>query len=62
MATITTLSKIKKGELFRFKGFKKVYLFEGGGPKRGYSMQAFDDISSFKSVKNNREIEIGFDF
>ena len=60
MATITTLSKIKKGEHFRFKGFKKEYLFEGGGPKRGWSMIAYDDIGDCKLVKKDREIEIDF--
>jgi len=31
MTTLSRFSMIKKGEFFRFKGKRKVYIFNGGG-------------------------------
>ena len=56
------LSKIKKGEFFRFPGQKKTYIFQGGGPVRGFEYIDTSDISSFKRTKTDREIEIGFTY
>lgn len=51
-------SDIRKGDVFSFPGKKKVYVFLGGGPKRGYVYQAYDDIGSCYSTKTNREVEL----
>ena len=43
----TTFSKIKKGEFFRFKGKKKVYIFDGKPNRDGkYAYHKFDDANS----------------
>lgn len=55
-------STIKKGEFFRFPGMKKVYIFNGGGPKRGFNYFPFDDVNDHKQTKTNRKIETDFDF
>jgi hypothetical protein len=55
-------SKIKKGEFFKFKGGTKVYMFDGGGKVRGFKYHNVDDISSSKTTKTDREIEIGFTY
>jgi hypothetical protein len=54
----TQFSKIKKGEIFHFKGKKKSYLFLGGGKVRGYKYQANDDINAHYSTKTDRIIEV----
>ena len=59
---ITTLSQLKKGTYFKFKGQKRVYIFDGGGPKKGFDYTAADDISDYKNMKKDKEIEIGFDY
>lgn len=56
------LSKIKKGEYFRFPGKKKVYIFNGGGKKKGFSYTAFDDINATYTTKTDRVIETDFEF
>ena len=56
------LSKLKTGEYFRFKGKKKVYVFEGGGKVRGFRYSAADDINDSHTTKTDREVEIGFTF
>lgn len=58
----TKFSKIKKGEYFRFDGKRKVYVFQGGGPKRGYCYSPTDDIFSELTTKTDRVVEIGFDY
>lgn len=58
----STFSKIKKGEFFRFPERKKVYLFGGGGSKRGYEYAPVDDVNDVKNTKTNRVIEIGFTY
>jgi len=67
----TKLSKIKKNELFRFVGRKKVYKYTGKerlynsvGDYRGwgYSYVEFDDISNQQTTLTDREIEIGFTY
>ena len=55
-------SKIKKGEYFRFKGGKKVYVFEGGGKVRGYNYYNTEDINDNHTTKTDRIIEIGFTY
>lgn len=62
MATETQFSKIKKGEYFRFPGKRKVYVFNGGGPVRGFKYEAENDINSEFTTKKNRIIETGFSF
>ena len=60
---ITTLSKLKKGDYFKFLGKKTVYIY-GGKPNRGfYSFCRFDDIwSSEREIKKNSQVEINFEF
>ena len=55
-------SLIKKGEVFKFPNGKKIYIFNGGGPVKGYNYVENDDISGFHSTKTDREIVIGFDY
>lgn len=67
---ITKLSKIKKGEYFRFVEKKTVYIYQGkvrlydkwGNYKKwGFSYVPFEDcLSSFKETGTDREIEINF--
>lgn len=56
------LSSLKKKEYFRFPGKKKVYVFDGGGPKKGFNYYAFDDVNAFYSTKTDRVVETDFDF
>jgi sortase (surface protein transpeptidase) len=62
MAAKKTLSKLKKGDIFRFIGKKKVYKYEGKDRKYGYSYQAMDDISASYNTKKDREIDVDFEF
>jgi hypothetical protein len=57
-----TLSSLKKGELFRFKGKKKVYIYDGGGKVRGFNYTGYDDISDFHSTKTDRAVDTDFTF
>lgn len=61
MLKSTTLSKIKKGEHFRFPGKTKVYLYTGRYAK-AYTYTSVDDISSGYRTKTDRTVEIGFTF
>lgn len=56
------LSKLKKGEYFRFEGKKKVYLFDGGGKVKGFKYHADDDFNTDYSTKSDRTVEIGFTY
>lgn len=67
----TKISKLKKGDFFRFVGKKKVYIYDGKvrmyskwGEYRGYGYSYIDadDISGFKETFTNRDVEIGFDY
>lgn len=58
----TTLSKIKKGEYFKFEKGKKVNVYEGGGKKRGFNYFSADDINDHHTTKTDRKIEIGFTY
>jgi hypothetical protein len=62
MATKSKLSKLKKGDFFRFEGKRKVYLFDGGGKVRGFRYYADDDISSDYTTKTDRKVETGFTY
>jgi len=62
MATQTQLSKIKKGEYFRFAGKKKVYKFEGGGKVKGYQYTSEQDINDTYTTKADKKIEINFTY
>jgi hypothetical protein len=67
---ITTLSKIKKGEYFRFTGKSKVYIYDGkvriydkwGSFKKwGFGYVPFDDcLRDYKQTGTDRKIEINF--
>jgi hypothetical protein len=56
------ISKLKKGEFFRFEGKKKVYRYAGKDKKRGFKYHADDDINTDYSTKTDREVEIGFTY
>lgn len=58
----TKLSKLKKGDFFKFAGEKKVYIFLGGGPVRGFEYTDFTDVNAFKRTKTNRAVDIDFTF
>jgi hypothetical protein len=59
---VSKLSKIKKGEFFRFVGRKKVYIFDGK-PNRGFfSYHKPEDHNSDYSTKQDKDIEIGFTY
>lgn len=60
--SLSKFSKIKKGELFKFEGKRKVYIFEGGGKVRGFKYSDFNDTSNFFTTKVDRKIQIGFYF
>jgi hypothetical protein len=60
--SISNLSKLKKGNFFRFEGKKKVYVFDGGGKIRGFRYHAFDDRNSDFTTKTDRKIEVNFTF
>lgn len=59
---IKKFSKMKSGELFKFPGQKTVYVFGGGGPKRGFRYWAFEDINNEKTTKTDRKAITGFTF
>lgn len=52
-----TLSMLKKGEYFSFVGYKKVYVYDGGGPVRGFNYHDADDINATHSTKTNRKVD-----
>lgn len=58
----TKLSKLKKGTYFRFKGKRKVYIFEGGGKVRGFQYSADNDINDSYMTRTDRVVEIGFTY
>lgn len=62
MAQYSKLSKIKKGEYFKFKGKKKIYIFDGGGQVRGFRYTGVNDINDHHSTKSDRAIEIGLTY
>jgi len=69
--TTTKLSKLKKGDIFRMEGGRKVYVYRGkirmysrwGEYKGwGYEYSAWDDISDYKETFSDKKVEIDFDF
>ena len=58
----TKISMVKKGDYFRFLGKKKVYIMEGGGPKRGWRYVCADDAFSEYATKTDRAVEIDFEY
>jgi len=50
----TKLSKLKKNDLFKFTGMKKVYIFNGG--KKVFKYTDYYDISGFKQTKTDRSV------
>lgn len=62
MVKESKFSKIKKGEVFRFKGKRKVYVFDGGGKVRGFRYTTYSDINDTHATKVDRVIELGFTF
>lgn len=61
MSKTTTLSKLKRGEYFRFPGTKKVYTYTGKA-KGHFTYEPADDISSGFATKADRAVEIGFTY
>lgn len=59
---ISKLSKLKKGEYFRFPGKKKVYVYDGGGAKTGFRYHSDNDINSDFKTKTDRKVEIDFTY
>lgn len=72
MAKKTKLSKLKKGEYFRFAGKKKVYTYEGKvrvydkwGTFKGWGFEftPHDDVwGGTRSQKSDSAVEIDFDY
>ncbi len=58
----TNLSKIKKGEYFRFETGKKINVYNGGGKKRGFNYFDADDINAHHTTKTDRKIIINFEY
>jgi hypothetical protein len=58
----TFLSKIKKGELFRFAGKKTVYVYDGKLTRGYFHYHKFDDYNDNKQTKTDRHILINFTF
>jgi len=50
----TKLSKLKKNDLFKFTGMKKVYVFNGGTKTFRYT--DYEDIAGFKQTKSDRSV------
>ncbi len=60
---IKKLSKLKKGEYFRFKGKKKVYTYGGKDRKYGYHYTPNNDIwGGGNYTKTDRETEVDFTY
>lgn len=69
---ISYLSKLKKGDYFKFIGMKQIYKYEGktriysqlGKYKGwGYSYVSVDDVwGGGKQTLTDRKVEIGFDY
>jgi hypothetical protein len=68
---LTKISKLKKGEFFRKKGGKKVYIYNGkdraysryGDFKGwGFSFTDFEDSSNFFTIAKDIPVEAGFTF
>lgn len=55
------LSKLRKGEYFRFPGKMKVYIYRGRSAGR-YTYEAADDASSDYGTKTDRSVEDGFTY
>ena len=56
----TNLSKIKKGEYFKFIGGKKENIYQGGGPKKGFNYIDAYDINAYHSTRTDRKITINY--
>lgn len=54
----STLSSIKKGDTFSFKGRKKTYTFLGSSKLKGYSYQSTDELKTPYATKQDRDIEL----
>ena len=60
---ITSLSKLKPGDCFRFLGCTKVYVYQGQSKgEYGYYDYNPNDISNFHYTKSDLPVEIGFTF
>lgn len=62
---MTTIEKLKKGELFKLKNKKSVLMFEGyDRSSRKYSFSYWEDISKWGERKKGTEVmtEDEFDF
>lgn len=58
MEKVELLKSLKKGDYFRFKGGKTVYVYNGKDRKYGYEYYKFDDVNDWKYTKNGeREVE-----
>lgn len=57
-----TLSQLKKGEFFKFLGFKKIYIYKGKDRKFGFEYVDSDDISGFHYTKTDRKVITDFEF
>lgn len=63
MAKQKTLSKLKKSEIFRFAGKKKVNIYQGKDRKYGFYYVSYNDcLSTGSYTKTDREVETDFDF
>jgi len=58
----TFLSKIKKGEFFRFPHNKTVYVYDGKLTRGYFHYHKFDDYNHNVHTKMDRQIIIGFTF
>jgi hypothetical protein len=60
---LSKLSKIKKGEYFRFVGKKMIYTYDGKDRKYGFHYIPNNDVwGGGKYTKTDRAIEIGFTY
>jgi len=58
----TILSKIKKGEFFRFPHHKTVYVYDGKLTRGYFHYHKFDDTNAIKQTKTDHKIIVGFTF
>ena len=61
--TMQAINTLKKGDFFRFKGKKPVYIYQGYCRlNRAYESYKFDNINVYRYTKKGTLIETEFEF
>jgi hypothetical protein len=59
---VSQLSKLKKGEFFKFKDRPTVYVYDGKPNSGRFAYYKADDINAWKDTPTDRYVRIGFTY